>query len=118
MAQPVTAAAASVGVVDVVDEVVDVELEAELPPPTRKRAAADMLAAPVANDIVAWIRSLDGGSLKSYEKTLVGMFDEVAQISNLYAERLQDFFEDVGVKDPNHRLAFATALRALRPAQR
>jgi len=72
----------------------------------------------VAEDIGAWLKNLDGGSLVQYETMLLSLFDNVSQISTLYADRLQDFFEDVRVEDPNHRLAFASALRALGKRQR
>merc|ERR1740120_527540 len=64
--------------------------------------------------VSVWLRSLDGGSLAQYESVLLGLFENVEQIKRLYADRLQDFFEDVSVRDSNHRLAFASALRALR----
>lgn len=68
----------------------------------------------VEEDIGKWVSGLDGGSLAEYEECLRTLFENVSQIKQLYVDRLQDFFEDVGVKDGNHRLAFASAFRALR----
>merc|ERR1719422_2828547 len=83
-----------------------------------QKSAPDTLSmekpAVIPTDIGAWLGSLDGGSLVAYENVLRTLFDDVCQIRELYRDRLQDFFEDVSVQDPNHRLAFASALRALR----
>ena len=64
-------------------------------------------------DVVKWVQQLDGGSLVEYIPTLTARFDQVSQIKQYANRRLNEFFEDVRVKDPIHRLAFASALRAL-----
>ena len=65
------------------DAVVDVDVEEE--------DAVDSESAPCANDIRAWVSSLDKGSLVQYEPTLLALFDDVLQIHTLYSDRLQDF---------------------------
>lgn len=76
----------------------------------------DVLTVPwtVSEDVGTWVRGLDGGSVAQYESVLLSLFDNISQIRELYAGRLTDFFSDVGVEDPMHRLAFGTALKTLR----
>eukprot|EP00929_Paragymnodinium_shiwhaense_P017865 TRINITY_DN12768_c0_g2_i1.p1 TRINITY_DN12768_c0_g2~~TRINITY_DN12768_c0_g2_i1.p1 ORF type:complete len:597 (-),score=106.82 TRINITY_DN12768_c0_g2_i1:124-1914(-) len=79
--------------------------------------ACDQASAPSGgSDLRTWLRCLDGGSLMEYEPSLVEFFDDVTQIKELYVDtnRLQDFFDDLGVRDANHRLAFASAFQKLR----
>jgi len=68
----------------------------------------------VSEDVGAWVRGLDGGNVAQYESTLLTLFDNVSQIRELYKDRLTDFFADVQVEDPLHRLAFSTALKKMR----
>jgi len=90
--------AAAVEQVDIVD---DIEEDAEV----QKSMYTE--------DVGAWLRSLDGGSLVQYEAALDSMYDCVSQIKTLYRHRIADFFCDTGVEDPDHRLAFATAIKRL-----
>lgn len=76
-------------------------------------------ADPVASDeISTWLRTLGATfpetDLRRYDETLHELFESVSQIGYLYSDVLQDFFEDVHVQDPDHRSAFAEALRALK----
>lgn len=67
-------------------------------------------------DVAAWATRLDNGSLVGYIPTLTSLFKGVSQIRSRFAGRqlrLGDFFDAVGVTDDDHRLAFASALRAL-----
>mmetsp|Transcript_63270 Transcript_63270/g.77447 ORF Transcript_63270/g.77447 Transcript_63270/m.77447 type:complete len:148 (+) Transcript_63270:310-753(+) len=66
-----------------------------------------------AEDVERWARQLDGGSLVEYIPKLTSLFESVSQIKKRYSGKLNDFYEDVQVLDDDHRLAFATALRAL-----
>merc|ERR1711879_431913 len=53
----------------------------------------------VSEDIRAWVRGIDGGSVAQYENILLSLFDNVSQVRDLYANRLHDFFTDVQVDD-------------------
>eukprot|EP00811_Abedinium_folium_P030870 NODE_4978_length_1824_cov_20.724808.p1 GENE.NODE_4978_length_1824_cov_20.724808~~NODE_4978_length_1824_cov_20.724808.p1 ORF type:complete len:451 (+),score=52.69 NODE_4978_length_1824_cov_20.724808:99-1355(+) len=65
-------------------------------------------------DVNAWLRSIDGGFLQvKYEQALLQLFDDVSQIAALYANRSQDFFEDVAVTDAAHKTSFRAAIDAL-----
>eukprot|EP00434_Breviolum_minutum_P045210 symbB.v1.2.040476.t1/scaffold7268.1/size12224/1 len=66
-----------------------------------------------AEDVGRWARQLDGGSLVEYIPRLTSLFTSVSQINKRYGGKLNEFYQDVQVNDENHRLAFASALRAL-----
>jgi len=86
-------------------------------PTKTEDVSVDSTRAPEApEDVRTWLQSLDGGNLHQYETQLSELFDNVSQIGQLYAHRLQDFFEDIRVEHPLHREAFAKALNALCPS--
>jgi len=82
------------------------------------RTTRSFLPAATDSEVRRWTASLDGGSLVQYADTLAALFDNVSQIQELYGDKLQDFFEDIRVQEPNHRLAFASALRQLKRRDR
>jgi len=114
VAQPVGLDAADTGIV-ADNGVVDVDGDGE-PSPSEVPSEVDPTVPwTVSDDVGAWVRGLDGGSVAQYEASLSALFETVSQIRELYPpERLNDFFADVGVQDPMHQLAFSTALKHLR----
>jgi len=69
-----------------------------------------------ALDIGRWLRSLGAEGLAQYEDLLLATYDDLRQISDLYAEHAEDFFEDVGIENASHQEVFRNALRLLRSA--
>lgn len=67
-----------------------------------------------AKDIGRWLRSLAGGDLCQYEDILLETYDNLKQIRDLYAEHMEDFFEDIGVESEQHCDAFREGLASLR----
>ena len=97
-----------------------VHLDGEAPDePEELEAEEDIVALDddaLDEDVATWARGLDNGSLVGYIPALTSLFKSVSQIYTRYAGSnvlLNDFFDVVGVTDNDHRLAFATALRAL-----
>mmetsp|Transcript_4145 Transcript_4145/g.6646 ORF Transcript_4145/g.6646 Transcript_4145/m.6646 type:complete len:319 (+) Transcript_4145:3-959(+) len=120
VARPVAVDVDDIGVV-AENGVVEVDGEADAltsSSPSDVEAPVPTRLYPPSEDISDWIRGLDGGSLVEYESTLVSLFDSVTQIRDLYQpDRLQEFYTDIGVKENDHQLAFATALNRLRASR-
>jgi len=87
-------------------------------PAANTASFGSLITAAMDSEVRRWTASLDGGSLVQYADTLAALFDNVSQIQELYGDKLQDFFEDICVQEPNHRLAFASALRQLKRRDR
>eukprot|EP00811_Abedinium_folium_P020423 NODE_2940_length_2118_cov_9.837770.p1 GENE.NODE_2940_length_2118_cov_9.837770~~NODE_2940_length_2118_cov_9.837770.p1 ORF type:complete len:659 (+),score=52.64 NODE_2940_length_2118_cov_9.837770:134-2110(+) len=86
--------------------------------PMRARPGPGAHSAPLETtgqrDVNAWLRSIDGGFLQAkYQQALLQLFDDVSQIATLYANRPEDFFEDVPVTDAAHKTSFRAAIGAL-----
>ena len=97
------------------DKVVHIDV-AEEEMPVEANATVIASEDEAQEDVATWAKRLDNGSLVSYIPKLTSLFQSVAQIRSRYAGQqlhLSDFFAAVGVNDDDHRLAFATALRAL-----
>lgn len=67
-----------------------------------------------ASDIDTWVRSLDGGRLAGFCDLIVGSYDDLQQIRDLYAEHADDFFEDLEIHDVHHKDVFRKALAELK----
>eukprot|EP00933_Yihiella_yeosuensis_P010788 TRINITY_DN11762_c0_g1_i4.p1 TRINITY_DN11762_c0_g1~~TRINITY_DN11762_c0_g1_i4.p1 ORF type:complete len:400 (+),score=76.82 TRINITY_DN11762_c0_g1_i4:454-1653(+) len=85
---------------------------APLPPPptSQKRSSGPTVAVSLhgrTNNISEWCRSI---GLQQYEAFLKHQYDDVAQISSIYAQNLDQFFEDCRVTHQEHREAFASAI--------
>jgi len=87
-------------------------------PPTETRrntGAGDKSQQPDSHsrDIRTWLRSL-GRDVSQYEEVLLATYDDLKQIQDLYANSVEDFFEDVGVESQQHCTLFREALGSLR----
>jgi hypothetical protein len=67
-----------------------------------------------AKDISRWLQSLGGGDLRQYQDVLLETYDNLKQIRDLYADNVEDFFEDIGIESQQHRSAFRDGLASLR----
>jgi len=84
---------------------------------TTNGSGKQALEGPAAEELGAWLRSVDGPKLAQYWQKLCGLVSGVKDVRDRYADRPQDFLADLGVEHPGHRSAFTRALRALRDAE-
>uniref|UniRef100_A0A7S1PS12 SAM domain-containing protein n=1 Tax=Alexandrium catenella TaxID=2925 RepID=A0A7S1PS12_ALECA len=75
------------------------------------------LEGPAAEEVGAWLRSIDGPKLVQYWPKLCQLVNGVKDIMDRYADRPKEFLTDLGVEHPGHRSAFSRALRQLREAE-
>jgi len=66
-----------------------------------------------SRDIGRWLQSLAGKDLCQYEDILLATYDDLKQIRDLYADNVEDFFEDIGVESQQHCSLFRGGLASL-----
>lgn len=97
-------------------------LPGDASPPPSAAAAQSMQRTPPSHtaapsggnlDLSRWIRGIEGGSLAQYEDCITSTYTDLEQVRELYADRPDDFFEDISVEVQEHRHAFRRALTQL-----